>query len=101
MKFKIIVNPFYIILDCPYLAFFQYSILEVLIAVLLCHKDFKSIFYCDEPVFLILSVIMIIVAVTHTLQQKDVINSFNEMYRIFYDLPARCKLLNNIYWKER
>lgn len=87
MKFKIIVNPVYKILDCLYLAFFQYSILEVLIAVLLCHKDFKSIFYCSEQVYLILSVIMIIVAVTHTLQQKYVINSFNEMYRIFADFP--------------
>lgn len=87
MKFKIIVNSFYKMLDCLYLAFFQYSILEVLIAVLLCHKNFKSLFYRSEKVYMLLSVIMIIIAVTHTLQQKYVINSFNEMYRIFADFP--------------
>lgn len=87
MKFKIIVNPLYKMLDCLYLAFFQYSILEVLIAVLLCHKNFKSLFYRSEKVYMLLSVIMIIIAVTHTLQQKYVINSFNEMYRIFADFP--------------
>ena len=87
MKFKLIVNPLYKILDCLYLAFFQYSILEVLIAVILCHKIFKSLFYCSEQVYMLLSVIMIIIAVTHTLQQKYVINSFNEMYRIFADFP--------------
>lgn len=87
MKFKIIVNPLYKMLDCLYLAFFQYSILEVLIVVLLCHKNFKSLFYRSEKVYMLLSVIMIIIAVTHTLQQKYVINSFNEMYRIFADFP--------------
>lgn len=87
MKFKIIVNPLYKMLDCLYLAFFQYSILEVLIAVILCHKNFKSLFYCSEKVYMLLSVIMIIIAVTHTLQQKYVINSINEMYRIFADFP--------------
>lgn len=87
MKFKIIVNPLYKMLDCLYLAFFQYSILEVLIAVLLCHKNFKSLFYRSEKVYMLLSVIVIIIAVTHTLQQKYVVNSFNEMYRIFADFP--------------
>lgn len=86
-KFKIIVNPVYKVLDCLYMSFFQYSIFEVLIAVILCHKIFKKIFNGSEKFFLILSIIMIIVAVTHTLQQKFVINSFNEMYRIFIDFP--------------
>lgn len=95
MKFKIIVNPLYKMLDCFYLAFFQYSILEVLIAVILCDKDFKSLFNCREKLYMLLSVIMIIIAVTHTLQQKYVINSFNEMYRIFADFPINKVEFNN------
>lgn len=55
--------------------------------ILLCYKNFKSLFYFSEKVYMLLSVIMIIIAVTHTLQQKYVINSFNEMYRIFADFP--------------
>lgn len=87
MKFKIIVNPIYKLLDCLYLSFFQYYILEVLISIILCHKAFKVLFNYSEQVYWLLSVIMIIVAITHTLQQKYVINSFSEMYKIFADFP--------------
>lgn len=86
-KFKIIVNPIYKILDCLYLSFFQYSINEVLIAIVLCHKSFKNIFYGSGQVYMILSIIVIIISVTHTLQQKFVISSFSGMYRIFVEFP--------------
>ena len=86
-KFKIIVNPIYKIIDCLYLSFFQYSFLEMLLAIVLWHASFKS--FSNEIViaFRILSIVMIIIAVTHTLQQKFVINSFNEMYKIFMEFP--------------
>ena len=86
-KFKIIVNPIYKIIDCLYLSFFQYSFLEMLLAIVLWHASFKT--FSNEIViaFRILSIVMIIIAVTHTLQQKFVINSFNEMYKIFMEFP--------------
>ncbi len=86
-KFKIIVNPIYKILDCLYVSFFQYSIIEVLIAIILCHRSFKNMFYGSEQIYMILSIMVIFISVTHTLQQKFVINSFSEMYRIFTEFP--------------
>lgn len=86
-KFKIIVNPIYKILDCLYLSFFQYSIFDVIIAIVLCNKSFKNIFYGSEQFYLVLSILIIVIALTRTLQQKFVINSFNEMYRVFVDFP--------------
>ena len=86
-KFKIIVNPIYKVLDCLYLSFFQYSFLEILVAILLWYIS-SRVSFCGSVIFLrISSIIMIIVAVTHTLQQKFIINSFSEMYKIFIDYP--------------
>lgn len=86
-KFKIVVNPIYKILDCLYLSFFQYAIFYVIIAIVLCHNSFKNIFYGSEQFYLILSILVIIIAIARTLQQKFVINSFNEMYKVFAEFP--------------
>lgn len=69
-KFKIVVNPIYKILDCLYLSFFQYAIFYVIIAIVLCHNSFKNIFYGSEQFYLILSILVIIIAIARTLQQK-------------------------------
>ena len=95
-KFKIIVNPIYKILDCLYLSFFQYAIFYVIIAIVLCNNSFKNIFYGSEQFYFILSMLVIIIAIARTLQQKFVINSFNEMYRVFAEFQDACNILVSI-----
>lgn len=86
-KFKILVNPLYKILDCLYLSFSQYAFFEVLVAIILCNDFFISVFHGSKFVFMLLSGLMIIVAITSTLRQKFVISSFGEMYKVFTDFP--------------
>ena len=86
-KLTILVNPFYKILDCLYLSFAQYAFLEVLVATILCHDVYKSLFHGSEFIYKVLSVIVITVAITNTLRQKYVICSFGEMYKVFNDFP--------------
>ena len=59
----------------------------MIIAIVLCHNSFKNIFYGSEQFYLILSILVIIIAIARTLQQKFVINSFNEMYKVFAEFP--------------
>lgn len=97
VKFKIVVNPFYKAIDCLYLSFFQYSILAVLLAIVFCHKVFQCLFYGSKPIFMTMSAVMIVIAVMQVLQQKFVINSFSEMYKIFMDFPInRVKFDNKL-----
>jgi len=86
-KFKIIVSPLYKILDCLYLSFFQYSFMGILLAVVLWNLHSKIAFCGNEAIFRALSIVLMILALTHTLQQKFVINSFADMYRIFVEFP--------------
>lgn len=86
-KFIILVNPFYKILDCLYLSFAQYAFFEVLVAIILCHDVYKNLFHGSELIYKVLSGIVITIAITYTLRQKFVINSFGEMYKVFKDFP--------------
>lgn len=86
-KFKILVNPLYKVLDCLYLSFSQYAFFTVLAAIILCNDYLKNLFLASKFIFTGLSVLMIIVAITNILRQKFVINSFNEMYKVFIDFP--------------
>lgn len=99
-KFRILVNPLYKVFDCLYLSFVQYAFLEMLLALLLCHNIFSSLFCECKPVFLMLSFVMIVRALTHTLQQKFVIYSFYEMYRVFTEFPINQVDFNNENFDE-
>lgn len=99
-KFKILVNPIYKIVDCLYLSFFQYSVLEVILAIVLLEKCF-DVFWKDLPYackvgYNFLSFVMFVLAVTRTLQQRYVINTFKEMYRVFADYP-----INKVIFDEK
>lgn len=87
IKFKILINPLYKILDCLYLSFSQYAFFTVLAAIILCNDYLKSLFYASKIIFMGLSVLIIIGAITNTLRQKFVISSFREMYKVFVDFP--------------
>lgn len=86
-KFKILVNPFYKLIDCMYLSFSQYGFFEMIIAIILCKKNFVYIFPWGKIVFLGLSAILFIIAITIILQQKFVVNTFSDMYKLFATYP--------------
>lgn len=80
-KYKILLNPIYKIIDCIYLSLAQYGFLFIIIALILF--DFSSVL-C---IFKVISIIFFIWGITVTLQQKSVIYSFTEMYKIFSEYP--------------
>lgn len=86
-KFKILANPFYKLIDCMYLSFSQYGFFEMIIAIILCKKNFVYIFPWGKIVFLGLSAILFIIAITIILQQKFVVNTFSDMYKLFVTYP--------------
>ncbi len=104
------MNPFYKLVDCLYLSLFEFSFLWILFAVIFCHPLFQKVNILNVNygiVYRLLSVIMLIISVTGVLQQKYVINSFKDMYRIFVEYPINrtkfnkkledaCEILINI-----
>lgn len=80
-KYKILLNPIYKIIDCLYLSFAQYAFLFIVISLVLF--ELSNIVY----IFKFISILIFIWGVTVTLQQKFVINSFTDMYRIFSEYP--------------
>lgn len=86
MKFKILVNPFYKIIDCLYISFSQYALLYVILSIFLFGLSFRSI---PDILFKIISIFCLIKGITITLQQKYVVSSFREMYKIFSDFPIQ------------
>ena len=80
-KYKILLNPIYKIIDCIYLSLAQYGFLFIIIALILF--DFSSVL-C---IFKVISIIFFIWGITVTLQQKFLIYSFTEMYKIFSEYP--------------
>lgn len=94
-KFKILVNPFYKILDCTYISCFQYSFFEIVIAIMLYQADFQCV-VGEYAVFIkILSALIFVMAITSTLQQKFVVCTFKEMYKIFVDYPINKVIFND------
>lgn len=86
MKFKILVNPFYKIIDCLYLSFAQYALLYILLSILLL---VFSLDFIPNIVFKFISIFCLIKGITVTLQQKYVVSTFREMYKIFSDFPIQ------------
>lgn len=86
MKFKILVNPFYKIIDCLYLSFAQYALLYILLSILLF---VFSLDFIPNIVFKLISIFCLIKGITVTLQQKYVVSTFREMYKIFSDFPIQ------------
>ena len=87
IKFKILVNPLYKIIDAIYLSFSQYAFGEMTCAFILLRIKLPDSITEQEVVFKILSLLLVVWALTVTLQQKYIIHTFDEMYKIFIDFP--------------
>ncbi len=86
MKFKILVNPLYKIIDCIYLSFAQNALMHIILSIFFYGFSLKFI---PNIIFKVVSVLFLIKGITITLQQKYVINSFREMYKVFSDFPIQ------------
>lgn len=85
MKFKILVNPIYKVIDSVYISFSQYAFGEMCCALLML--KIPNLLNEQNMIFKIPSFIFMIWTITVTLQQKYVIHTFGEMYKIFSDFP--------------
>lgn len=95
-KFKILVNPIYKIIDFIYISFAQYAFGGMCCALLLLRIKLPEILNGQEVIFKILSFLFMVWTLTATLQQKYVINTFGEMYRIFTYFP-----INKVDFNEK
>lgn len=86
-KFKILVNPIYKIIDSVYISFSQYAFGGMCCALLMLRIKIPGILNKQEVFFKILSFLFMVWTLTATLQQKYVIHTFGEMYRIFTYFP--------------
>ena len=87
MKFKILVNPIYKIVDFIYISFSQYAFGGMCCALLMLRIKLPEILNEQEVVFKILSFLFVVWTLTSTLQQKYVIYTMGEMYKIFTYFP--------------
>ena len=86
-KFKILVNPIYKIIDFAYLSIFQYAFLQMIISIAVLQVELPGVLAKQNFIFKIISFLVLILAITSVLQQKFVIHSFKEMYKVFMDYP--------------
>ena len=96
MKFKILINPIYKIIDFLYISFFQYAFLGMCFALLLLRIKLPEQFFELDFVFKMLSFLAMVWTMTATLQQKYVIHTFTEMYKIFSWYP-----INKVIFDEK
>ena len=87
MKFKILVNPIYKAVDFIYILIFQYSFGGICLALLLLKIKLPETFDKQNIIFRTLSFLFIVWTLTAMLQQKYVIHTFGEMYRVFTYFP--------------
>ena len=87
MKFKILVNPVYKMVDFIYISFSQYAFGGMCFALLMLRMKLFEPFAELDIFFRGLSFLFVIWTLTATLQQKYVIHKFEEMYRIFITFP--------------
>lgn len=87
MKFKILINPVYKVIDFAYISFSQYAFGEMCCALLMLRINLLYPLNEQNVVFRILSFLFMIWTLTVTLQQAFVIHTFGEMYKIFLDYP--------------
>lgn len=86
-KFKILVNPIYKIIDSIYISFSQYAFGEMCCALVMLRIKLPAPLKEQEVVFKVLSLLLVIWALTVTLQQKYILYTFGEMYKVFEDFP--------------
>ena len=96
MKFKILVNPIYKMVDFMYISFFQYAFGGMCLALLMLRIKLPEPLSEQEVIFKILSFLFMVWTLTITLQQKYVIHTFGEMYKIFTWFP-----INKIKFNEK
>ena len=96
MKFKILINPIYKIIDFLYISFFQYAFLGMCFALLLLRIKLPDQFFELDFVFKMLSFLAMVWTMTATLQQKYVVHTFTEMYKIFSWYP-----INKVIFDEK
>lgn len=95
-KFKILVNPIYKIIDFIYISLSQYAFGEMCFALLALRIKLPGILNGQEVIFKILSFLLMVWTLTVTLQQKYVVHTFGEMYRIFTYFP-----INKVDFNEK
>ncbi len=95
-KFKILVNPIYKIIDCLYVSFFQYAFLEMCVAICIQCNFLKVYFKGFSYILQIISFLIFVKTMTVTLQQKFVLSTFSDMYKIFIDHP-----INKVKFNEK
>ena len=83
MKFKILINPIYKVVDFVYISFSQYAFGGMCCALLMLRIELPESLSEQNVVFKILSFLFMAWTLTATLQQKYVIHTFGEMYKIF------------------
>lgn len=96
MKFKILINPIYKVVDFVYISFSQYAFGGMCCALLMLRIELPESLSEQNVVFKILSFLFMAWTLTATLQQKYVIHTFGEMYKIFTWFP-----INKIEFNEK
>ena len=96
MKFKILINPIYKVIDFVYISFSQYAFGGMCCALLMLRIKLPESINEQNVVFKILSFLFMVWTLTATLQQKYVIHTFGEMYKIFTWFP-----INKIEFNEK
>lgn len=96
MKFKILVNPLYKLVDFIYISFSQYAFGGMCCALLMLRIKLPEPLNEQNVVFKVLSLLFLIWTLTATLRQKFVIHTFEEMYKIFTCFP-----INEIEFNEK
>lgn len=86
-KLQLLVNPIYKLVDCIYLAFAQYNLFYVLLAVSCLSYTLTQRFGRLAAFFKVLSLPILCVAITKVLQQKFSLKTFRDMYRVFDQYP--------------
>lgn len=89
MKFKILINPIYKVVDFVYISFSQYAFGGMCCALLMLRIKLPEPLEQQNVVFKILSFLFMVWTLTTTLQQKYVIHTFGEMYKIFTWFPIK------------
>lgn len=96
MKFKILINPIYKVVDFVYISFSQYAFGGMCCDLLMLRIKLPEPLEQQNVVFKILSFLFMVWTLTTTLQQKYVIHTFGEMYKIFTWFP-----INKIDFNEK
>ena len=96
VKFRILINPIYKIIDFIYISFSQYAFGGMCCSLLMLRIKLPEPLSEQDVVFKILSFLFIVWTLTVTLQQKFVIHTFGEMYKIFTYFP-----INKIEFNEK